>query len=195
MLSDTLIYIMIIFIVIIAYRIYLNSDYFQLKCIISEEDGEKYCVREREMQGKAVEHLAKVNKNMKDVVSHCEKNFGERENVILLTKGFNPKKILETLPTSKYTAYSENKGEKLAFCLNKKKDGDNLIDMNTLTFVALHELAHISTKSIGHTPEFWENFKFLLIQAEKINIYNPINYEKKPKEYCGMEINHNPYYD
>lgn len=30
---------------------------------------------------------------------------------------------METLPTSEYTAYSQNKGEKLAFCLNKEKKG------------------------------------------------------------------------
>ena len=30
------------------------------------------------------------------------------------------------------TAYSENKGEKIAFCLNKTKDGDNLIDIKLL---------------------------------------------------------------
>ena len=35
---------------------------------------------------------------------------------------------METLPTSKFTAYSENKGEKIAFCLNKKGDNENLID-------------------------------------------------------------------
>ena len=34
-----------------------------------------------------------------------------------LEKGYNPKRIMETLPTSQYTAYSENKGEKIAFCL------------------------------------------------------------------------------
>ena len=33
-----------------------------------------------------------------------------------LVKNFNPTKVSETLPTSKYTAYSEDKGKKLAFC-------------------------------------------------------------------------------
>ena len=83
----------------------------------------------------------------------------------------------------------------MAFCLSTKKGGDTLIDLNTLTFVAIHELAHICTKSVGHTDEFWKNFKFLLIQAEKIDIYNPIDYEKNPKQYCSMSINHNPYFD
>ena len=62
-------------------------------------------------------------------------------------------------------------------------------------FVVLHELAHIMTKSIGHTKEFWNNFKFLLQNAADIGVYTPIDYKRKPKEYCGMKITDNPYYD
>jgi len=112
-----------------------------------------------------------------------------------LVDGYNPKKIVETLPTSEYTAYSENKGEKLAFCLNRKKGGKKLIDINTLTFVAIHEMAHIMTLSIGHTDEFWQNFKFLLENAIDENIYHPVDYKKNPQPYCGMDITDNPYYD
>jgi hypothetical protein len=113
-----------------------------------------------------------------------------------LVKGFNPKRISETLPTSELTAYSENKGEKIAFCLNKKKnDNTVLIDINTLTFVALHELSHIMTTSIGHKQDFWNNFKFLLENAKDANIYVPVDYKKKPESYCGMDITDNPYYD
>ena len=95
------------------------------------------------------------------------------------------------------TAYSENKGEKIALCLNKnkKKGEDELIDINTLTFVALHELSHIMTKSIGHKQEFWENFKFLLENAKTAQIYNPVDYNKNPSEYCGMTLSDNPYFD
>ena len=118
------------------------------------------------------------------------------QEIIRLKEGFNPKKIQETLPTSEFTAYSENKGEKLAFCLDKNKGGQGgLIDLNTLMFVAIHELAHVASVSIGHTEEFWTNFKFLLQAAEKINIYKPVDYKKNPKEYCGMSITDNPYYD
>jgi hypothetical protein len=103
--------------------------------------------------------------------------------------------VNEILPTSTYTAYSENKGEKLAFCTTTTKEGDTLIDDNTLTFVGIHELGHIMTKSIGHTGEFWDNFKFLLEQASKAKIYAPVDYKKHPKQYCGMDITDNPYYD
>ncbi len=77
---------------------------------------------------------------------------------------------------------------------HRKKNG-KLIDNNTLTYVALHELAHIATESVGHTDEFWENFKFLLIEANSINIYTPVDYKNKPARYCGMDIKDNPYYD
>ena len=124
------------------------------------------------------------------------KKHGEKENVQRLVKGYNPKKIMETLPTSEYTAYSENKGEKIAFCLNEKKTGEsNLIDEHTLMFVAIHELSHVMTKSIGHKSEFWENFKFLLQNAKEAGIHDPKDYKKNPKEYCSMKINDSPYFN
>ena len=124
-----------------------------------------------------------------------KKTHPDDERTTRLVEGFNPKKINETLPTSELTAYSENKGEKLAFCLNTTKDGDKLIDIQTLTFVALHELSHIMTKSVGHKQEFWQNFKFMLQNAKAAGIYDPVDYKKTPENYCGMKINDNPYYD
>lgn len=193
--SDFLGFILICLIVILSYRIYRDSDFFHLKCIISNIDGNTYCVRERSKLELAADKLAKVNQNMKSLVEHCKNNFNSEERIKRLTEGFNPKKITEILPTSEFTAYSENKGEKIAFCLDTEKNNKGrLIDLNTLTFVAIHELSHVATKSVGHTPEFWANFKFLLQEAEKINIYKPVDYSKNPKKYCGMEINDNPYF-
>jgi hypothetical protein len=188
-------YALIILLIYICLKIYQESDAFNLKCIISDVDGKKYCVRERSKLTLAADRLATVNQKLGKLVNHCKKEFPERENVTRLVEGYNPKKISETLPTSEFTAFSENKGEKLAFCLNTEKDGDNLIDPNTLTFVAIHELAHIATKSVGHKDEFWSNFKFLLGEAAKINIYSQTDYKKKPVRYCGMNITDNPYYD
>jgi predicted metal-dependent hydrolase len=173
-----------------------NADSFQLKCIVSTVDGNKYCVREREKVKQAADLLAKMTEKCKQLVAFVGKKYPEQENVKRLVDGFNPKKIMETLPTSSYTAYSENKGEKLAFCLNKKKEDNNqLIDESTLLFVAIHELSHIMTKSIGHKTEFWANFKFLLENAKEAGIHTPVDYKKSPQEYCGMKIHDNPYYD
>jgi len=152
-------YVLIGFVVIIIIKMYRESDMFQLKCIISDVDGKQYCVRERAKLQLAADLLAKTTQKMKLAVIHLHEKYPERDNVKRLHKNFNPKKVKEILPTSKFTAYSENKGENLAFCTTTTKEGDSLIDENTLTFVALHELSHIATKSVGHTTEFWENIR------------------------------------
>jgi hypothetical protein len=188
--------ILLIFIIIIATKLYLNSDTFNLRCIISDVNGNTYCVRDRNKLDLAADRLAHVNNNLNKLVNHLSKKYPENTNVQRLINGYNPKKIYETLPTSEFTAYSENKGEKLAFCLDTEKNSKGrLIDMNTLMYVALHEVSHIATKSVGHTDEFWSNFKFMITEAKAINIYNPIDYKKEPARYCGMNITDNPYYD
>jgi len=188
-------YVLIALMLIICIKIYRESDFFNLKCVISDVDGKKYCVRERHRLDEAADKLARTTEGMSTLVRECAVKHSNKPCVIRLRDGYNPRKIAETLPTSEFTAYSENKGEKLAFCLNRTKDGKALIDDNTLMFVAIHELAHIASKSVGHTDEFWTNFKFLLQEAEKIGIYTPVDYKNNPKRYCGMVIDDNPYYD
>jgi len=195
--GDVLGYVIIVLILAICgYTYYDNADSFQLKCIVSTVDGNKYCVRDRKRIAEAADLLANVTTKCKELVKYMDENHNDNEDVRQLVSGFNPAKVMETLPTSAFTAYSENKGEKVAFCLNQQKaDNNNLIDENTLLFVAIHELAHIMTKSIGHKSEFWANFKFLLENAKEAGIHDPVDYKKKPQEYCGMKIRDNPYYD
>jgi hypothetical protein len=193
--KDILGYIVLAFILVVCLKIYSESDAYNLKCIISSVDGNRYCVRDRQKLELAADLLAKVTNKCKSLVAYMKEKHPTDPRVIKLVKGFNPKSINETLPTSELTAYSENKGEKLAFCLNTTKTGDKLIDIDTLTFVAIHELSHIMTTSIGHKQDFWQNFKYLLENAKAANIYQPIDYKKEPREYCGMKIHDNPYYD
>jgi len=197
---DILAYVVIGVILGVCIFIYLSKleGFDGLKCIISSKDSNTYCVRDGTVarQEKAVDLLATVTEKCRHLVRFVKENYGDKENVKRLVAGFDPQKVMETLPTSTLTAYSENKGEKIAFCLNKKKDDDsNLIDEHTLTFVAIHELSHVATKSIGHKSEFWENFRFLLEKAKEANIHDPANYKESPKEYCGMSITDNPFYD
>jgi hypothetical protein len=189
-------FIIVVLLFICSYKYLDNLDSFELKCIVSTIDGNKYCVRDRKKLQDAVDLLARVTAKCKKLVDYLKEKYGNQDNVKRLVTGFNPKQITETLPTSSYTAYSENKGEKIAFCLNiKKGDNDLLIDENTLTFVALHELSHVATKSIGHKREFWDNFKFILEKAKEAGIHDPVDYKNTPQEYCGMKIHDNPYYD
>jgi hypothetical protein len=188
-------YLLLLIAVTVGFQLYKDSDFFQLTCIISDVDGKRYCVRERSKLALAADRLASVSGRMSNLVRHLGETYPDRPNCKRLVSGYDPKEIYETLPTSELTAYSENKGEKLAFCLDTERQGGRLIDDNTLTFVALHELAHVATESIGHTEEFWRNFRFLLQEAHKTGVYKPVDYKRSPARYCGMTISDNPYFD
>ena len=187
------------FLVVVGICVYVYVQYgdaLQLTCIVSTVDGNKYCVRERSKMNDAADLLATTTQKCQELVEFVHAKHPNEDRVKMLVKNFNPHKIMETLPTSAYTAYSENKGEKIAFCLNVKKGGtDDLIDPHTLMFVAIHELAHTMTKSIGHKTEFWDNFRFLLVNAKEAGIHEPQDYRKQPAEYCSMKLTDNPYFD
>jgi len=193
--GDFFTYIIIGFIIVMCIKIYTESELYSLKCVISTVDGNKYCVRDRQNVKKAADLLATVTNKCKELVKYVGEKYPDDPDVERLVKNFNPQKISETLPNSELTAYSENKGEKIAFCLSKTKESATLIDVNTLTFVSIHELSHVMTKSVGHKQDFWQNFKFLLENAKAANIYVPVDYKKKPQNYCGMTITDSPYYD
>ena len=99
---------------------------------------------------------------------------------------------MESTPDSKYTSYSVNKGEQIVYCLRSRDSEERLVDLNTILFVALHELSHVMTISVGHTPEFWDNFRFLLANAIHWNMYTAVNFRKTPKAYCGTHITDSP---
>lgn len=67
-------------------------------------------------------------------------------------------------------SYTINK-KKIYLCL-RDENGDYYHD-NMLTFVAIHELAHVLCDEIGHTPKFEKIFNELLDQASSLGLYDP----------------------
>tara|TARA_B100000900_G_scaffold407777_1_gene420986 strand:- start:1823 stop:2422 length:600 start_codon:yes stop_codon:yes gene_type:complete len=186
----------VLIIVLFIYNYYVNRDDIQLKCIISKKDGKEYCVRKRSDLNSAVDLLSNTINSLEELKNYINEKYPNDDRVKRINAKFNKTKIKETLPTSKFKAYSENKGETLAFCLNtENENNEELMDKHTLLFVAIHELAHIATVSIGHKEEFWTNFKWLLVNAKQAGIHEPFDYKKKPKKFCGMNVTDNPYYD
>lgn len=53
---------------------------------------------------------------------------------------------------------------------------------NVQMYVALHELAHVISKTYGHNDEFDKNFRNLLYQAQLKGVYTPIS--RPPPTYC-----------
>jgi len=111
-----------------------------------------------------------------------------------LLKYYNPDNLVENSPKniSGDTSFTYNDGSTLALCLRDAKKGYNTHDINTLTFVFIHELSHISIPESGHPPKFWDSFKRLLMDSKDIGIIELVNYAQNPVQYCGMTINSNP---
>jgi hypothetical protein len=80
------------------------------------------------------------------------------------------------------SAYTENK-EVITLCLVDPTTG-KYYDMNTLMYVALHELAHVISKNEGHGEEFKKNFAMLLREAATKGIYDPN--KPIPSTYCKV---------
>mgnify|MGYP001065262788 FL=1 len=188
--NETLIIVMAITILLILF-LYYENRYSELTNVKSTIDNHEYLVRNKDDKIEAANLLAKMVGSIKKLINHLkEKNIFNR-----LSVKFNPENISESLSSSKYTSYSVNKGEKIVFCIRNKDSNESLVSLNTIMFVAIHELAHIETKSIGHTKEFWDNMKKLLKISIKLGIYTKENYRENPVEYCGIKITASPLKD
>jgi hypothetical protein len=99
--------------------------------------------------------------------------------------------ISENSPGGRHTSYTVNKGEHIYMCL-RSKQSLNFEDDNVVMFVAIHELAHVMTRTIGHKHDFKRNFRMLLKQAEKRGYYTYYPFHIKPKRYCGTVISSLP---
>ena len=158
--------------------------------ITSSVDNEKYTVQIKEDSKEAADLIAKIKQRIITLIEHMEKTFGiSDERVANLKNNFRPDRLKEGVSTPGYTSYSVNKGEQIVLCLRNK---DSLVDINTMMFVVLHEMAHLASVSIGHTEEFWNNFRWILEESINIGIYVKQDFEKKSVEYCGMDITSSP---
>jgi predicted metal-dependent hydrolase len=158
----------------------------------SSVDMNKYLVRNEPDKIKAANLLAKIRVNIVKLINYLTQKYPENKVVRRIKSKFDPNNFTETANNSKYTSYSVNKGEKIVLCLRSRDSHNKLIDINTIMFVTLHEIAHIGTLSIGHTTEFWDNFRFLLKESIAINIYKWQDFNTHPKKYCGIKITDQP---
>ena len=143
----------------------------EVSYVKSDIDNKEYLVRNRENKQQAADLLAKVRLKLEKIISSMKQKYPNDKSVLRMSKKFNADNISESGKSSQYTSYSVNKGEKIVFCIRQKDEDESLVEENTITFVSIHELAHIMTKSIGHTEEFWNNFRRLLKEAIELGLY------------------------
>ena len=205
---DALPIVIVILIIIYFYKIIrLNYDKFSIRYNVlmsSKLDDNSYYVHDKheDMQG-AANMFSEVNET---VTLFIDMLYDEYKNSIntrkrsiasFLKTRYNSDNLRENSPLNleKDTSYTINKGDIIAMCIRSGKNHNQIHDINIVLFVTLHELTHISIAAYDHPDEFWEAFKFILIEAEKFGLYYSPDFVSQPVEYCGIKINYNPRYD
>jgi hypothetical protein len=163
--------------------------------VTSSVDGKKYLVRDLPDKQEGADRLAKIKARCDKLVEHLKINASKYdERFALLVERYINKdtEFTEKDKETAMTSYTENKGDRIVFCIRQRNPSEQLVDLNTMMFVAIHEMGHIMSKSYGHNDEFWTNFADLLEVAIDIDLYKNEDYSTTPKEYCGMDITTNP---
>jgi hypothetical protein len=189
----------LLLIVVTIFYIYLETKSLDVQYVKSTIDNREYLVRNLPDKQEAANLLANIHLTMLKVIDVVndpknQENYTPQnlEDIKRLTKNYRNGNISESNPGNKYTSYSINKGEKIVFCIRAKDGSNKLEPLNTMLFVAIHELSHLMTKSIGHNQEFWDNMRFLLNDSINSNLYTKEDYFNNPVDYCGTVINDSP---
>ncbi len=181
----------------------------QTKPMKSKVDGMVYRVHgKHQAPQEAADTLARLNGQVIDLMRHLRARYvrgtdglaypERREATLRLLERYNPDNLAENSPRDPTgdTSYCIDKGAIVAICLRDRGSTEQLIrDSGTLTFVTLHEMAHIAVDVKDHPTEFWSAFRFLLEEAEEMGLYKSPDYAKNPVKYCGVVVNYNPRLD
>jgi len=195
--SSNLPWIFILVVVGIAYvAMYFKDSKYPMALVKSSVDNESYLVRNLPDKQEAADRLARVRGKILILRTHLKQTHMDKPFVKQMVDNFDcsAARFSESTPDAQFTSYSVNKGEKVFMCLRQRNEKEELVHENIILFVALHEMSHVGTVSIGHTPEFWNNFAWLLKQAEATKVYEHTNFAAHPVEYCGVHITDSPTY-
>ena len=179
--------VVIVFSILLIYLVF-DSYVHPMITIKSEVNSKSYLVQDDDLKRETADLLAKLSEKSIRLITYLLETYPDNEKIRRL-KRFKPYKLREKKPSTSGTSFTLGK-RAIILCL-KKNNNSELIDENTAFFVLLHEVAHVMTVSVGHTEQFWENFKFLLANSIDQNLYIYDNYEESVK-YCGIEITSSP---
>lgn len=187
---------LILFVVLGAAAMFYKQSKYPMSMVKSKVDDQYYLVRNLPDKQQAADSLAHVRTKILRLIKYLKQSHMDKPFVKQMVTKFDcsSERFTESTPDAQYTSYSVNKGEKIYMCLRQRNQREELVDENIILFVALHEMSHVGTVSIGHTPEFWNNFSWLLKQAEKLKIYQYTDFAAQPVEYCGIHITDSPTY-
>lgn len=179
---------------VVIMGVYIANRWRDVTYVRSDVDNQEYLVQKSDDSLEAANMLARLNDKVQRLIERLMARYPDDERVKRLDDRYNPNALSEGSHESGYTSYSVNKGQRIVMCLRargktKKREGPGVIeDENTLMYVLLHELTHLATVDVGHTPKFWENFRFIIKEAVGLGIYTDRDYSASPVNYCGIKI-------
>ena len=181
----------VLFLIAFFTMFYVKEQYVEQTMVTSDIGGNKrFLVKVGNKSQEVANKLAVMDKKFLKIIKIIEDEYPDDPRVTFLKKNYDSNQLSESIKDEEYTSYSVNK-EKILFCLIARDENGELIDDNTLTYVGVHELAHLATDEIGHTDTFWENFKWLLTVARDNGLYYYEDYSTYNKPYCGIKISSN----
>jgi hypothetical protein len=189
-------WIFIIVIVAMSYMAFsMKQSKYPMAYVESRIDKQRYYVRNLPDKQEAANRLSRIREGLCRLKNHLAEKYTQKPFVAQLVQNFTcgADQFSESTPEAVHTSYTVDK-EKVFMCLRQRNAKEELVSENTLLFVALHEMAHMGTSTIGHTPDFWNNFAWLLTQAEELGIYKYTDFAAHPVEYCGVHITDSPTY-
>jgi hypothetical protein len=194
--TNGLVWVFIFMILLVGYSaLYFKQGKYPMAYVKSSIDGERYYVRNMPDKNEAANRLARTRAKLLKLRDFIAEKYPNIMFVKQLVANFEalPEQFSESTPEAVHTSYTVDK-QKVFMCLRQRNTQEELVSENVIVFVALHEMSHVGTASIGHTPEFWNNFAWLLKQAEEQKIYTYTDFSAHPVEYCGVHITDSPTY-
>jgi len=185
--------ILILISIIILFCYFRNINQNEATYVKSDLNKKEYFVQNNDDKNDAAYILSVIDIKITILKKYLKNNITKYPDykvyIEQLCSRANNLVLYENKPGSKYTSYTINKGEEMFICLRSKNG--KLHDINLITYVVLHELAHVACPELDHTELFKHIFKFFIETAVQIDIYKNVNYKIDPVDYCGMIINEN----
>ena len=192
--NDTIMWLFMVLLITTTFHT-RNNAYRGLVPIVSRLDNQTYYVNDLEGKQECADILAKIRANITYVIQEMDRN-EQLKHIKLyidrMTSRFPYTELHENnklKPDPTLTSYNVNKGEIIVFCMRKPNDLTQIYDIELLTYISLHEVAHIACPEPGHGPLFVSLFQDILDTALKCNVITKSDYKTNPQGYCGMTLN------
>ena len=195
---NELIFVLVSILVIYIFYIFVYDGTTTFFCSINQE---YYKIRRGPDAEQRVKNLALIKLKLETIVKTLQNDsrFNSFESVKRLIRNWNIGITIKEIGLLENDAAYVIDKLNMSFCLRKSPSGGELESLNLLTYVAIHELAHVMSIETGHSTEFQENFKFLLEYSKTLIFNNPIdgisdplyvtiNPQSEDSAFCGVEI-------